>query len=232
LTVCKKCNGTGWIIERKGDTEIAVSCDCKLENIEIIKGEKANIPSRFIATNLKYAFKPRKDNYSQIMAKQVSEKFVKDYPAVEKGILFQGSVGLGKTSLLCGIGTELIKRNFEVYYIDWNDLTRIMGSGEDASSRDYGKITQLIYKLTKIGLLLFDEFGASKISPWVYDNIYYLINKRYNNNLITLFATNFFDTVSDNSDSLTDRIGNRIRSRLYEMTRVVKIEGSDYRLRK
>jgi len=226
---CTKCNGTGWIIKIQNDVDVAIPCECRNEENEIIKGEHANIPKRFLASKLEYAFTPDKRNHSQIMAKKIVQKFVNDYPAIEKGLLLQGSVGLGKTSLLCGIGTELIKKNFSIYYIDWNDLTRIMGSGEDAGSRNYGKITQLMNKLATIELLLFDELGASKISPWVYDNIYYLINRRYNNKLITIFATNFFDSVSDNRDSLTDRVGDRIRSRLYEMTDIIKLDGTDYR---
>ena len=44
-----------------------------------------------------------------------------------------------------------------------------------------------------VELLLFDELGASRPSPWVEDNIYYLINRRYNDNRVTVFASNFFD---------------------------------------
>ena len=78
-------------------------------------------------------------------------------------------------------------------YIDWNDLTREMRSGEDTSNRDFSNIGQLIQRLAMVELLLFDELGASRPSPWVEDNIYYLINRRYNDNRITLFASNFFD---------------------------------------
>lgn len=228
--ICKKCNGTGWIIIEGKGADNARPCNCKKEESDYIKGQKGNIPRRFLASGLNFVFS--KDNItseSQKMANSISKQFVSEYPAWDKGLLFQGSVGLGKTSLLCAIGFELIKKNVDVYYIDWNDLTRIMGSGEDAGSRDYGKISQLLNKLTNVELLLFDELGASKISPWVFDNIYYLINKRYNNKLITLFATNFLDEVIDNRNTLTDRVGDRIRSRLYEMTKTVKIKGTDYR---
>ncbi len=226
---CQSCNGTGWLIKKENGTDIARPCSCKKSENDYTRGIKGNIPKRFLASGLEYGFIPEPGNQSQIMAKSIALKFVNDYPAIEKGLLLQGSVGLGKTSLLCAIGYELIKKNIDVYYIDWNDLTRIMGSGEDAGSRDYGKIGQLMQRLVSVELLLFDELGASKVSPWVYDNIYYLINKRYNNKATTLFATNFFDRVSDNRDSLTDRIGDRVRSRLYEMTKILEIRGTDYR---
>ncbi len=226
---CSICKGTGWIFTQSDGADNARPCDCKKEESDFNRGKKANIPERFLASELEYAFMPDKKNDSQIKTKSRVERFVKDYPAIEKGLLLQGNVGLGKTTLLCAIGFELIKRNFNIYYIDWNDLTRIMGTGEDAGSRDFGKISQLINKLATVELLLFDELGASKVSPWVSDNIYYLINKRYNNKLTTIFATNYFDTVSDNKDTLTDRVGDRIRSRLFEMTEPLIIKGFDYR---
>ncbi len=70
---------------------------------------------------------------------------------------------------------------------------REMRSGEDYSSRDYSSIGQLIQRLTTVELLLFDELGASKPSPWVEDNIYFLINRRYNDNRVTIFASNYLD---------------------------------------
>ncbi len=137
---------------------------------------------------------------------------------MDRGLLFQGPTGVGKTRLLCAIGNQLIaEKRAEVFYIDWNDLTREMRSGEDYSNRDFSSIGQLIQRLAKVELLLFDELGSSKPSPWVEDNIYFLINRRYNNNLITLFASNFFDEKISNQETLSERIGNRIRSRLFEM---------------
>jgi DNA replication protein DnaC len=62
------------------------------------------------------------------------------------------------------------------------------------------------------------------------DSIYYIFNNRYNNQRVTLCAANFFDSPKDGTESLKDRIGERIRSRLYEMTETIVIQGSDRRL--
>jgi DNA replication protein DnaC len=84
--------------------------------------------------------------------------------------------------------------------------------------------------LITVDLLLFDEMGASRPSPWVEDNIYYVINKRYNGSRITVFASNFFDqNTKPDEETLAQRIGERIRSRLYEMADSVDIRGLDYR---
>jgi DNA replication protein DnaC len=228
--LCPKCNGTGWIIKVRKGQEVASRCPCRVENLALKKGLRANIPQRFLGAGLEWGYTPDPGNPSQKKAKNVIGKFVRDYPAVEEGLLLQGSIGLGKTSLLCSIGFELIKnKNIDIYYIDWNDLVREMRTGEDHASRDFQAINRLISRLIGVELLLFDELGASKVSPWVHDTIYYMINKRYNQRKITVFATNFYDDPSDGKESLEERIGDRIRSRLYEMTRVIEINGEDFR---
>lgn len=228
--LCAICNGTGWIIKNRKGEEYASRCKCRVGDLAMSKGLTANIPQRFLGAEVK-DYRPDSQNPSQNRAKKTVEKFIQDYPAVEKGLLLQGSIGLGKTRLLCSIGFELIKKkHIDVYYIDWNDLVREMRTGEDHASRDFQAINQLINRLIGVELLLFDELGASKVSPWVHDNIYYVINKRYNQRKVTVCATNFYDDPSDGKESLESRVGDRIRSRLYEMTKTIEIGGNDFRL--
>ncbi len=229
---CKECNDTGWKIIRKNDREFAEKCLCHQMDQVLTRATNANIPQRFLGSCFGEigGYQPDPANPSQNKAKKRAQKFLKDYPAVEKGLLFQGSIGLGKTHILCTIGFELIKsKNISIYYIDWNDLVREMRSGEDHSTRNFSSINHIVQKMSQVDLLLFDEVGASRVSPWVQDNIYFIFNKRYNNQKITLCASNFIDNPPDGKESLEQRIGDRIRSRLYEMTTVVEIKGSDFR---
>lgn len=228
---CTLCNGTGWVIKKKGEYEFAQKCDCQFIDIIILKSKKANIPERFWRTKIEFMGTEGIPN-SQKKAIKIVKKFIGDYPAVgNTGLLLQGSTGVGKTRLLSIIANELMEKfeNIDIYYIDWNDLVKEMRSGESHSTRDFFSINQLINKLISVDLLLFDELGASKVSPWVQDNIYYLFNKRYNNQKITTCATNFMDKSINNQEILEDRIGNRIRSRLYEMTKIIEIGEADFR---
>ena len=229
---CLICGGSGWVLNRENDRETALPCQCRRNDTQTLKVIGANIPIRFAWVELK-AYFPDKNDPSQLRAKQMTEKFIHDYPAVVKGLLFQGATGVGKTRMLCSIANQLIAdKDADVYYIDWNDLVREMKSGEDHSSRDFSNIDQLIGKLITVDLLLFDEMGASRPSPWVEDNIYYVINKRYNGNRITVFASNFFDQkINADEETLGQRLGERIRSRLFEMADIVEIRGLDYRER-
>ncbi|HEY6330134.1 MAG TPA: DNA replication protein DnaC, partial [Blastocatellia bacterium] len=92
-------------------------------------------------------------------------------------------------------------------------------------------------------VLVLDELGASKPTEWVQETITHIITKRYNDKKTTIFTSNYLDLedpldiaeASDNlrsrfrEESLTDRVGKRLRSRLHEMCKLVLIEGEDYR---
>jgi DNA replication protein DnaC len=231
---CSRCNGTGWVTERRDDLEFAHKCDCQIGRAFISKSEKANIPKKFHGYELKTFF-PHKNFPSQQKVIKIVQRFIDDFPAVgDKGLLFQGNAGVGKTRLLCTIANELINKHqdIDIYFMDWNDLVREMRSGEHHITKDFSQINQLIEKLAAVNVLLFDELGASNINDltqWVMDSIYYIFNDRYNNERLTLGATNFFDNPKDGKPSLSDRVGKRIRSRLFEMTTNVIIPGKDRR---
>jgi len=59
-----------------------------------------------------------------------------------------------------------------------------------------------------------------------------IINTRYNDRRLTIFTTNYLDARRNSADEiLEDRVGIRLRSRLYEMCKTVVVEGEDYRRR-
>jgi DNA replication protein DnaC len=81
-------------------------------------------------------------------------------------------------------------------------------------------------------VLVLDELGAVKPTDWVRDTLRQIIGTRYNDRRLTIFTTNYADARRQPSEeTLEDRIGARLRSRLYEMCRTVMIEGEDYRRR-
>jgi DNA replication protein DnaC len=89
-----------------------------------------------------------------------------------------------------------------------------------------------------------DDLGASKPSPWVLDIIGLVLNARYNEKRMTILTTNYLDETPTpepmprlpggqrmvvKEDTLGDRIGARMRSRLYEMCRTVELHAPDFR---
>src|SRR5580698_4834923 len=91
-------------------------------------------------------------------------------------------------------------------------------------------------------VLILDELGAVKPTEWVWDTVSLILNTRYNDNRTTIITTNFEDQpaagaggsvsparAATRSETLGDRIGERMRSRLHEMCRIIKMEGEDFR---
>ncbi|MEJ2111871.1 MAG: hypothetical protein P8Z37_18570 [Acidobacteriota bacterium] len=79
-------------------------------------------------------------------------------------------------------------------------------------------------------VLVLDELGANKPTDWVRDTISHIINCRYNDKKLTIFTSNYLDAARNHKEeTLTDRIGIRLRSRLYEMCREIEIYGEDFR---
>ena len=92
----------------------------------------------------------------------------------------------------------------------------------------------LLEPVVSTQVLVLDELGAHKPSDWVRDQVAYVLNRRYNENKVTIVTTNFLDYGPETkkpgvTDSLSDRIGLRIRSRLYEMCKTVEMDGNDFR---
>lgn len=224
--VCKKCRGSGWLPRKKDGRDYVVKCECRISESFLLKCRDANLPKRFLDCTLDHYY-PDAAFPSQGIAKKAMEKFIEDYPAVLKGILLQGPVGVGKTRLLCTIATALIRRipRIDILYIDWNDFNREIR----ANMGQYDTINDLISRLAGVDLLLFDELGASAMTPWFMENVYYIFNRRYNDQKITLGATNYPDAVEEGQETLKQRLGERIRSRLYEMTDIIAIKGKDMR---
>ncbi len=89
---------------------------------------------------------------------------------------------------------------------------------------------EILSSVYEAEVLVLDELGASKPTEWVKDTMTHVINKRYNDRKVTIFTSNYPDQKSDPFDeTLTDRVGMRLRSRLHEMCKVVTITGDDYR---
>jgi len=58
----------------------------------------------------------------------------------------------------------------------------------------------------------------------------HVVNTRYNDKKLTVFTTNYLDERrNDREELLEDRIGTRLRSRLYEMCKTVSMDGKDFR---
>jgi DNA replication protein DnaC len=180
---------------------------------------------------------------SMKQAKMLTQGFVRDYPgAAEKGLLLMGPSGVGKTHLAVAALKELIRRGHSGLFCDYRELLKeIQASYNPASESTEMRILEPI---RNVEILVLDDLGATKPSDWVRDIVGIVINARYNESRTTLITTNYVDNpVSEGEssriggklipalrdDALEQRIGSRMRSRLYEMCRTVEVIAPDFR---
>jgi DNA replication protein DnaC len=222
---CAACFGTGWEpIVGKG----VRPCPCRTKITRTRLLGMCNLPQRYSQCRLEN-YRPQKGNLTQMRALSYACRFVRDYPSVEQGLLFMGAVGVGKTHLAAAILRSLIERGVPCLFYDFGALLRaIQQSYRPDSQTSESKMLEPVYE---VEVLVLDELGGSKPTEWAQDTIRQVINTRYNDKKLTLFTTNYGDAACDPAgETLADRIGVRLRSRLYEMCKTVLIDGPDYRL--
>jgi DNA replication protein DnaC len=238
-TICPLCEGNGWLLEESaGGTIIARRCQCYSERLNQTLLEQANIPRRYKNCTLNN-FEVHNDSHRN--AFKISKKFVEDYPVQDIGLLFIGPCGVGKTHLAVAIIQELIlKKNIPCSFYDFRDLIRDIQNTytPDSSLTESEVLSPVLQK----EVLVLDELGAKRTTAWVEETIFYIINHRYNNKKLTIFTSNYLDSEEEedkrdpyytkgtkSDESLVDRIGVRLRSRIYEMCKVIEMWGEDYR---
>jgi len=221
---CPKCNGSGW--EPAEDGLGVRRCGCmEFSRLDRMLAD-ARIPKRYEHCDLE-SYLPSND--SQKKAIKFVERFLDKYPLVDVGLLLSGNCGVGKThlavSLLKGVITE--KGDSGLFY-DFRDLLREIQASWNSVSQT--SELDVLRPVLDANVLVLDELGANKPTEWVRDTIAHIINCRYNDKKLTIFTSNYLDTTrNQKEESLADRIGIRLRSRLYEMCRDIGIDGDDFR---
>ena len=224
--VCPRCNGSGW--ESAGSGKGVRRCSCKESSrIERLLAE-ARIPKRYEHCDLESYL--TEGDPSQKKAKTLVQSFIDKYPFVDGGLLFMGTCGVGKTHLAVALlkGVIIEKGDSGLFY-DFRDLLREIQSSWNSISRT--SELEILRPVLDAKVLVLDELGANKPTDWVRDTIAHIINCRYNDRKLTIFTSNFLDaTLKNGEETLTDRIGVRLRSRLYEMCTDIEIKGEDFRM--
>jgi DNA replication protein DnaC len=223
--VCSKCNGSGW--ESAGPGKGVRRCGCmESSRIERMLAE-AKIPKRYENCDLE-SYQPT--DPSQKTAKLFVDRFINQYPEVDIGLLFLGPCGVGKTHLAVALIKRIItEKGDSCLFYDFRDLLREIQSSWNSVSRT--SELEILRPVLDAKVLVLDELGANKPTDWVRDTVTHIINCRYNDKKLTIITSNFLDTApSHGEETLTDRIGMRLRSRLHEMCKDIEIKGEDFRV--
>jgi DNA replication protein DnaC len=238
---CPICEDSGLRLIVQPDGErYAQPCECRLQLQAARLLKRAAIPKRYEHCTLD-TFEPGFGQADQSLAKAFStaRRFVYEYPVTTegRGLLLTGSVGVGKTHLAVGIIQALIwEKGVRALFCDYRELLkRIQESYNPAVATTE---LQILAPVFEAEVLILDELGAQKPTDWVWDTVALVLNTRYNDKRTTLITTNYPNApaaMARNADkaireeTLGDRIGERMRSRLAEMCVEVEMRGNDLR---
>jgi DNA replication protein DnaC len=236
-STCAECGGTGWKQVVGSATQQVARCGCFFRTRSEALRSSAAIPERF--RDCTFSQYQTKENSLLARAKLVMEKWALEYPLDRTGLLLLGPSGLGKTHLSVAVLKELIKKGVPCLFCDYLELLKQIQNSYNPSSET--SELGLLRPIFDTEVVVLDDLGAQKPSQWVWDTVSLILNSRYNSKKPTIITTNTIDGRSATAEgvegpkratrieTLGDRVGERMRSRLFEMCRFIQIQGEDYR---
>jgi DNA replication protein DnaC len=239
--LCPICEDSGLRLIVQPDGErYAQPCECRLQVRASRLLKRAAIPRRYEHCTLD-TFEPGYGQADQSLAAAylMARQFVSGYPVTTegRGLLLTGSVGVGKTHLAVGIVQALItEKGIQALFCDYRALLKRIQ--ESYNPQVASTELQILTPIFEAEVLILDELGAQKPTDWVWDTVALILNTRYNDKRTTLITTNYPNAPAAlarstdkviREETLGDRIGERMRSRLAEMCVEVEMRGNDLR---
>ena len=207
------CDGGGFVVDET--TRVAVPCRCRPQRVERARARSlsAVIPKKYRGASFDRA--PVTDMPAPQV--QVVKRFVRQIDENldgGRGLWFYGSVGTGKTTLAMLVSRAALDagRSVAIY-----SLPRLL-----AEIRE-GLYVDFLDRLAAVDLLHVDDVGAERTSDWVLEQLYAIVNARYEDERSVTITTNL------ERDELVEQIKERTVSRLEEMCTLVPLYGEDAR---
>jgi DNA replication protein DnaC len=233
---CGACGGQGRVYARdERGYEVLRGCGCGADPRRISALSGLSLPSKFLDRTLAgyRAYSPAQQR-ALLRARRFVDEFVPGASG-QRALLFCGPPGTGKTHLLCGMLRELashkrVRGRYEEFFLLLSDIRD--GFSRGLSSREW------LEPLRQVDVLAIDEIGkGGKNREWEQGVLDEIVSVRYNAGRPTLLATNYPRATSDwefradgqAAETLEQRVGPRIYSRIHEMCDVIDVIGPDQR---
>ena len=151
-----------------------------------------------------------------------SKKFINSH-FVEIGLLLYGSSGTGKTFASACIGNHLMRNGKTVMALN-------LGLYLNKLKSEWSKTeTEILDKISECDLLIIDDFGAEKVTEWVMEKVFFLIDARYRTGKPFIISTNLEYSKDESMCEIEKTFGKRIRDRINEVCCPVLFKGKSRR---
>jgi DNA replication protein DnaC len=224
-----RCDGSGFLYDEAARR--ARPCSCRPARIARKRAAaiKGRIPELFREVSFEREPLISLERANPHVVREVRQyvRTVAEQLDAGRGLWFTGDVGTGKTTLAMLVSKAAMEaeRTVAIY-----SLPRLLGLLRD-TYQDNAKysLNDLIDRLSAVDLLHLDDVGAEQTSPWVLEQLYTIVNTRYEDGKSLLLTTNLVTQAGD--AALREQIGDRTVSRLYEICGEPKpMFGDDQRL--
>jgi DNA replication protein DnaC len=213
------CDGSGWIL---GPEDVARPCECRSQRLKRgrVRGVASAIPPRYRGVSFD---RPPVSDMARDMSTRHVVNAVQDFVenldqnlAGGKGMWLMGNTGTGKTTLgMLAAKMALAAGKTVAVYFTPKLLTQIRQTYQATESED--AYDAFFKRLTSVDLLYIDDLGSERHTDWVVEQLYALVNERYENQLSMLVTSNARQDVEEGRKQLEDQIGSRTVSRLIEI---------------
>jgi DNA replication protein DnaC len=215
-----ECDGSGFVLD---EHDMAHPCACRERRMSraISLRMGSGIPKRF--RGVSFDRKPISDldpdllRHVRAFLRRLDENLESG-----RGLWFYGEVGTGKTSLIMLVSKAAIEAGHSVAIYS---VPRLLAEIKETYDRDSGdSYMQLFRRLCAVDLLHLDDLGAERPTEWVLEQLYSIVNERWQNQRSILVTTNL------GLDELREQLGKRTVSRLTETSgEPIPIMGHDMR---
>jgi DNA replication protein DnaC len=213
------CDGSGWIL---GPEDVARECECRAQRLKRgrVRGIASAIPPRY--RGVSFDRPPVSDMDRDMRSRHVVgavRAFVEQLDeglGSGRGLWLMGNTGTGKTTLGMLVAKEALAAGKTVaVYFTPKLLTQIRQTYQATDSED--AYEAFFKRLTSVDLLYIDDLGSERHTDWVVEQLYALINERYENQRSMLVTSNAAGDVDKGQRLLEEQIGARSVSRLIEI---------------
>jgi DNA replication protein DnaC len=215
------CDGSGFRYDEATNT--AYDCRCRAQRVARARAHSlsAVIPRRY--RDVSFDRSPVNEIDPRRIVEEVRSfvNRIEEHLDAGRGLWFMGPPGTGKTTLamLVSKAASDAGRSVAIY-----SLPRLLNEIRDTHRADRSHI-DLLDRLTRVDLLHVDDVGAERSTDWVLEELYSIVNSRYEDKRSMVITTNILDR-----EALCDQISARTVSRLTEMCDELPLLGHDHRM--